>query len=89
MLHALPFQECLELEKKVNSDLRNLLDKVYSLLESNLYAPYYITHAIIEDNEYDAKTVFEERLYNINELIGTSMIEDMYEGGAGGRYRGG
>jgi hypothetical protein len=37
------------------------------------------------DNGYDAKTIFKERLSDINELIGTSRIEDMYEEGAGRR----
>jgi len=37
------------------------------------------------DNGYDAKTIFKERLRDINELIRTSRIEDMYEEGAGRR----
>lgn len=72
-------------EKNVGSDLKNLLGEVYSLLESDLYAQYYIIYAIMGDNGYDAKTIFKERLCDINELIGTSRIEDMYEEGAGRR----
>ena len=72
-------------EKKVDSDLKNLLGEVYSLLESDLHAQYYIIYAIIEDNGYDAKTVFEKRLQSINELIRESRIENMYEDGAGRR----
>jgi len=41
------------------------------------------SHTIIEDNGYDAKTIFKERLCDINKLIRTSRIEDMYEEGAG------
>jgi hypothetical protein len=72
-------------EKNVGSDLKNLLGEVYSLLESDLYAKYYIIYAIMEDNGYDAKTVFKERLCDINKLIRESRIEDMYEEGAGRR----
>ncbi|NOQ32927.1 MAG: hypothetical protein GQ567_01815, partial [Methanosarcinales archaeon] len=39
----------------------------------------------IGDNGYDAKTIFKERLCDINELIRTSRIDDMYEEGAGRR----
>jgi len=72
-------------EKNVGSDLKTLLGEVYSLLESDLYAQYYIIYAIMGDNGYDAKTIFNERLCDINKLIGTSRIEDMYEEGAGRR----
>ena len=72
-------------ELKVDSDLKNLMGEVYPLLESDLYAQYYIIYAIMGDNGYDAKTIFKERLSDINELIGTSRIEDMYEEGAGRR----
>ena len=72
-------------ELKVDSDLKNLMGEVYPLLESDLYAQYYIIYAIMGDNGYDAKTIFKERLCDINELIGASRIEDMYEEGAGRR----
>jgi uridine kinase/predicted NBD/HSP70 family sugar kinase len=71
--------------KNVGSDLKNLLGEVYPLLESDLCAQYYIIYAIMGDNGYDAKTIFKERLRDINELIRTSRIEDMYEEGAGRR----
>nr|QNO42849.1 uridine kinase [Methanosarcinales archaeon ANME-2c ERB4]QNO44025.1 uridine kinase [Methanosarcinales archaeon ANME-2c ERB4]QNO50424.1 uridine kinase [Methanosarcinales archaeon ANME-2c ERB4] len=72
-------------ELKVDSDLKNLLGEVYPLLDPDLCAQYYIIYAIMGDNGYDAKTIFKERLRDINELIGTSRIEDMYEEGAGRR----
>jgi hypothetical protein len=72
-------------ELKVDSDLKNILGDVYPLLDPDLYAQYYIIYAIMGDNGYDAKTIFNERLYDINELIRTSRIEDMYEEGAGRR----
>ena len=75
-------------ELKVDYDLKNLLGEVYSLPGSDLYAQYYIIYAIMWDNGYDAKTIFKERLCDINELIRTSRIEDMYEEGAGWRLEG-
>ncbi|RLG29727.1 hypothetical protein DRO03_06540 [Methanosarcinales archaeon] len=72
-------------ELKVDSDLKNLLGEIYPLLDHDLCAQYYIIYAIMGDNGYDAKTIFNERLWDINELIRTSRIEDMYEEGAGRR----
>ena len=72
-------------ELKVDSDLKNLLGEVYPLLDLDLCAQYYIIYAIMGDNGYDAKTIFNERLCDIKELIRTSRIEDMYEEGAGRR----
>ncbi|PXF57507.1 MAG: hypothetical protein C4B59_15105 [Candidatus Methanogaster sp.] len=72
-------------ELKVDSDLKTLLGEVYPLLDPDLCAQYYIIYAIMGDNGYDAKTIFNERLCDINELIRTSRIEDMYEEGAGRR----
>ena len=72
-------------ESKVDSDLKNLLGEVYSSLEEDLYAQYYIIYSILEDNSYDAKKIFKERLCDINELIRARRIEDMYEEGAGKR----
>jgi uridine kinase len=72
-------------ELKVDSDLKNLLGEVYLLLDPNLCAQYYIIYALMEDNGYDAKKIFKERLQDINELIRTSRIGDMYEEGAGRR----
>ncbi len=72
-------------ELRVDSDLKNLLGEVYQLIDPDLCAQYYIIYAIMGDNGYDAKTIFKERLCDINELIRTSRIEDMYEEGAGRR----
>ena len=72
-------------ELKVDSDLKNILGEVHSRLERDLHAHYYIIYSILEDNGYDAKTIFEERLCGINELIRARSIEDMYEEGAGKR----
>jgi hypothetical protein len=62
-------------ELKVDSDLKNLLGEIYPLLDPDLCAQYYIIYAIMGDNGYDAKTIFKERLCDINELIRTSRIE--------------
>ncbi|KAF5417682.1 MAG: Uridine kinase [Candidatus Methanogaster sp.] len=72
-------------ELKVDSDLKTLLGEVYPLTDPDLCAQYYIIYAIMGDNGYDAKTIFKERLCDIDELIRASRIEDMYEEGAGKR----
>lgn len=72
-------------EKKVNSDLLELLGEVYPRLDPDLHPQYYVVHAILKDHGYDPVSVFREKLGSINELIRERRIEDMYEEGAGMR----
>ncbi len=70
-------------EKSVNSTLEKLLGDIYASLDKTLHAQYYIVYVLMEDHGYCAKTVFEDKLKSINELILESRIEDMYEEDAG------
>jgi uridine kinase len=70
-------------EKSVNSTLEKLLGDVYASLDKTLHAQYYIVYALMEDQGYCAKAIFEEKLESINELILESRIEDLYEEDAG------
>ena len=72
-------------EKKVNSDLLELLGDVYPRLDPDLRPQYYVVHAILKDHGYDPVSVFGDKLGSINELIRERRIEDMYEEGAGMR----
>ncbi|MCD6207281.1 MAG: ROK family protein [Methanosarcinales archaeon] len=72
-------------EKKVNSDLLELLGEVYPRLDPDLRPQYYVVHAILKDHGYDPVSVFGAKLGSINELIRERRIEDMYEEGAGMR----